>query len=518
MKFKLLNPTVIRTACVTTIAFVMTVTGVRAQYKIDADAELIFNAGSGQLAPYYMSALNHGILSQSKGGLLKAGVFRQMDESKRFSYSFGAQFVTGMTSKADYDRYNVENGWSLNPQKPAAIWLQQLYGDIKYRSLFLSAGVKERGSLLVDNSLSTGDVIESGNARPIAQVRAGFIDYQNIPFTNGWLQITGQIAYGKFFQDNYIKDHFNYSSGNFNLGTLYHYKRCYFRTKPDAPFSATFGGQFACLFGGDTYTYYLGKESRYTSNRKNLKAFWQALIPLNNGIEGWYEGQHLGSWDIRFRYRIRSGAEFSAYVQNLWEDGSGMGKLNGWDGLWGFEYKAAQKSYVSAVVIEYLDFTNQSGPTNYNDHDYPGTNLTGYDITGCDNYYNNGYYNSYTNYGFAIGNPFSKEPIYNLDGSLTFNNNRVRGFHAAVKGNITDNLDYRVMGGYRVSYGTYSSPALTPRRDTSFMAEAIYSVECVKGLKIKGQFALDHGELFGNTTAGCITVAYHGNLSLNFKK
>ena len=49
-----------------------------AQYKLTGEAELIFNAGCHSLAPYYMSALNHGILSQSKGTLLKAGLFRPM--------------------------------------------------------------------------------------------------------------------------------------------------------------------------------------------------------------------------------------------------------------------------------------------------------------------------------------------------------------------------------------------------------------------------------------------------------
>ena len=498
----------------------MTAGNSMAQYKIDGEAELIFNAGSGSFAPYYMTALNHGVLSQSKGALLKAGLFRQMETDHRFSYSFGAQFVTGITSKADYTRYDADKGIVENPQRPPAIWLQQLYGEVKYRSIFLSVGMKERGSVILDNSLTSGDVMHSGNARPIPQVRAGFLDFQNIPFTNGWVQIAGEIAYGKFFQNNYLKNHANYNGSTFNLGTFYHYKYGYIRTKPTKPFWATIGVQFSCLFGGDTYWYYRGKQSGFTKNRENLKSFWQAFFPRANGIEGWYEGQSLGSWDFKFSYRIRSGAVFSAYYQNLWEDGSSMAKLNGFDGLWGIEYQAPTKGIVSGAVIEYIDFTNQSGPCNYNDngYDYPGTDITGYNVTGRDNYYNNGFYNSYANFGFSLGTPFSKEPIYNLDGSLNFNNNRVRGFHAAVKGTITDEIDYRVMGGYRISYGTYASPALTPRNDTSFMIEATYSPAKVKGLKVKGQFALDHGRLYGNLTGACVTVAYSGNFSLNFKK
>ena len=35
----------------------------------------------------------------------------------------------------------------------------------------------------------------------IPGVEAGFLGFQNIPFTNGWVQIGGAISYGRFTDD-----------------------------------------------------------------------------------------------------------------------------------------------------------------------------------------------------------------------------------------------------------------------------------------------------------------------------
>ena len=63
-----------------------------------------------------------------------------------------------------------------------------------------------------------------------------------------------------------------------------------------------------------------------------------------------------------------------------------MAKLNGWDGLWGVEYKSNHKQAINGIVIEYLQTTNMSGPLHGLQNSVVGK--TG----GADNYYNNGYY------------------------------------------------------------------------------------------------------------------------------
>ena len=49
--------------------------------------------------------------------------------------------------------------------------------------IFISAGCRELTDEVVNFELSSGGLVWSGNARPIPQVRAGFIDFVDIPFT-----------------------------------------------------------------------------------------------------------------------------------------------------------------------------------------------------------------------------------------------------------------------------------------------------------------------------------------------
>ena len=61
--------------------------------------------------------------------------------------------------------------------------------------------------------------------------------------------------------------------------------------------------------------------------------------------------------------------------------------------------------------MEWLDFTNESGPIPWEPGDHPGTTLDKW-TSGGDNYYNNDMYGSYANYGMAIATPFLRRPSY----------------------------------------------------------------------------------------------------------
>lgn len=217
-----------------------------ADYPVGYELSLTEGSGSGEFAPYYMSSLRHGRFTQTSTLQLEAAAWKSMDESKRFSYGFGADFIGGYASANDYMRYDVGNeDWFKHSERPSSFWIQQLYGEMKYRSVFLELGVKEHGSAMLNQSLTSGDLVESGNTRPIPQLRVGFIDFQDIPFTNGWLQISGELAYGKMIDDGWWRDHYNYYNYHIAQGQLYNYKRAYFRTKPSKPFSVTLGMQAA---------------------------------------------------------------------------------------------------------------------------------------------------------------------------------------------------------------------------------------------------------------------------------
>jgi len=476
-------------------------------------AGVTFNAGSGDFAPNYIMANNHGTVTQPKGGHVSLAARHLMDTDRRFSWGAGAKMITGIASDTDYERYSSSTQtWSANAQGPANIWLQELYAEIKWRSLFLSAGLKETGSPWLDNSLSSGDMIQSPNARPIPQVRAGFIEFQNIPFTNGWLQIQGELSYGKFTDNNWLKHHYNYYNKFITLGTWYTYKQLFFRTKPTQPFSATIGLQLAGQFGGTADYYIDGKNTRTIEQPVKIKDFWNMLVPTGN--DEYYEGNHIGSWDWAFRYRLRSGDDLRLYGQWIWEDGSGIGKLNGFDGLWGLEWHRPTPGVVSGIVVEYLDLMNQSGPLHFDPADEPNTTLH-HQATGGDNYYNNTYYNGYANYGMSLGSPLLPGPIYNRDGYMAFVDNRVRGFHIGINGSITPAIDYRILGGYRSGYGAGRQPRATSVHATSAMAEAMWRVPLVTGLTVSGRVAFDTGSMVGRNFGVLVGICYTG--ALNFK-
>lgn len=480
-------------------------------YDVDVAADVIGTASRETFAPYYMASNRHGIISQGDNALLRVVAKRKIQLEDRFCYGFGVDFVGGWSNSTDYSRWN-SGEWTAHAEHPAHVWVQQLYGEVKYRGVFLTAGLKERSSALLNQRLSSGDLVESGNSRPIPEVRAGFVDFQNIPFTNGWVQIQGEISYGKLVDNEWVRNHYNYYQQHIAQGALYSYKRCYFRTNPSKPFSATVGMQVGAMFGGDAQWYYDGAMTSERHYSSAIKQFFKMLVPTDGGQE-YYAGSSLGSWDVLLRYNLKNGMTLKGYMQKPWEDGSGIGFLNGFDGLWGLELNTNCRGYVSGVVLEYLDFTNQSGAMHWDPDDNVGTNITNR-AEGADDYYNNHEYNPWAYYGMAIGSPFLQSPIYNTDGALMFKHNRVRGFHAGVQGSLGDNLDYRLLGGYRRSWGSGYQPAIEPKSDTSVMVEASYRLQTVKGMSVKAQVAYDHGSLYGNNFGACVTLSYRGILSL----
>lgn len=481
-------------------------------FGLEYQTSLTLAQSGGNFAPYYMASNRHGTLTQATDVQLRQAFWHPLDTARRWSYAFAVDALGGYSSAVDYQRFNATDGqFFANAQRPAGIWLQQLYAMVKYRGVFLSAGLKEHQSALLDNALTSGDLTEGSNGRPVPQVRVGFIDFQDIPFTRGWVQIQGEISYGKMTDNDWLRNHYNYYDGHINTGALYTYKRCYFRTKPSQPFSATIGMQVAGFFGGTTKYYTQGRLTRTQKLSTSFKQFFKMFIPADDGID-YHSGSTLGSWDLQLRYRLPSGLTLKAYVEKPWEDGSGIGLLNGWDGLWGCEIHLAHAGLISAAVLEYIDFTNQGGPTHWDPDDHPGTTVT-YRAEGADNYYNNFQYNSFANYGMSLGTPFIPSPIYNTDGYLQFANNRVRGFHLGLRG-ACGRVDYRLLGGYRKGWGTPQLPLSQPTHTTSLMAEGTYSVPRWPGLQLQLQLALDHGSMFGNHFGACITASYRGLLKL----
>lgn len=323
------------------------------------------------------------------------------------------------------------------------------------------------------------------------------------------------LFYGKPHDNNWLRDHFNHYNSFITSGRWNNYKRLYLRTNPSQPFSATFGMQAAAQFAGTCVTYRNGEIMSEVKAPLKLRDFYQMIIPRHG--EYFYRGNHLGSWDIALRYRLCNGNEVRAYLQSPWEDGSGIGKMNGFDGLWGLEFRASKPGFITGAVFEYLDFTNQSGPLHWSTGDHPGTTITD-EATGSDSYYNNYFYNGYACYGMSQGTPFIPSPLYNLDGYMRYADTRVRGFHAALRGNISSEVDYRMMISHRTGRGDSYLPRLHKVRDTSIMLEGIYKMQNTPEMDLKCQLAWDHGNMYGNNFGILVTISYKGSFNIGGRR
>lgn len=477
-------------------------------------ASTAVNAGSGDFAPYYIASNSGGIFTHPAGAYELASVWQKTRTDRRFSWGAGISAGVSITDGIDYSHYDAASGsWHENSRRAPYIWIQQLYAEVKFRGVFLTAGMKRNDRSIFDSPTGIGDITYSANSRPVPQVRIGFIDFQDIPFTRGWVQIQGEIAYGKFTDSSWLKDRFSYYDSFVTTGVWMHYKRCYFRTNPEQPFSVTVGMQHAAQFGGDYRGYSDGVLVRSVDSNVGFRDFIDVFIQkrgktgVSDGDRQYYNGNHLGSWDFQARYRFTDGRALTAYFQWPWEDGSGIGKLNGWDGVWALEYTAPAGSKVTSASIVYFDFTNQSGPIHWAPDDHASTGIHD-SATGADDYYNNYFYNGWQNYGMAMGTPMMKSPLYNRDGYLRFTDNRLRGFQAGVAGQALPSLSYRALISYRTSWGTPLIPSAEKHHDTSMLLEAVYSLPRVKGLALSARLSFDAGNLLGNNFGAMLGVEY----------
>ncbi|MCM1337151.1 MAG: capsule assembly Wzi family protein [Candidatus Amulumruptor caecigallinarius] len=481
-----------------------------AEESISYDASVTGGVSSGDFAPYYLASNRFGTITQGDNLQLNLGFARDLNLGKRFDWTYGARAVAGAYSSVRYDVYNTTSeSFDSHAERPASIWLQELWAGVKWRCLYLTGGMRQDGSPWLDESLSSGDLVKSSNARPLPGVDAGFVDFQTFPWTKGWLEVKGSLAFRWFTDNSYLKNRYNYYSYHITLDQAYCYRDVYFRSRASEPFSVMIGAQVASLFAGTTYRYNEGTLESVTHNPSGFKTYMKMFVPHEGGSELYYDGQHLGAWDISARYRFRSGHTLTAYTQWLWEDGSGMGKLNGWDGMWGLKFTAHEPWWIDGAAVEYLDFTNHSGPVHFapqhSDWVFGHTRATG-----ADNYYNNVTYNGYSNYGMAMGGPSFMSPIYNRDGFPAFRQNRFRGFHAAVNGHLHPDLTYSLKVGYRKGYGTPYLPVREPRHLTSAMFGLDWKISRVKGLSASLQAGADRGNMPSRSYGVLIGVKYEG--------
>ena len=159
-----------------TLSFVFTASAKDFNLSYNAEANII--CGGGDYTPFWMMNNTGGVVSdKNNSGYLRLGLFKSVAEDKKFSYSFALEVVGAYRNEAP-------------------IYLQQAYFDAKLSNWSIFAGAREEKSMLWDQELSSGGMINSNNARPIPQIYIGLPKFTLVPFTKGWLSVRGGISYG----------------------------------------------------------------------------------------------------------------------------------------------------------------------------------------------------------------------------------------------------------------------------------------------------------------------------------
>ena len=456
--------------------------------------------GTGAHAPFWHTSNRQGLPSiQNNNCYMRHAALGSISISNGWNFDYGLDLGAGAGLESN-------------------LFVHQLYLDIDFKWLGLSAGMEERWS---DKNprLSSGALTWSGNSKPIPEISAGIPDYVRVPLLGSWFSVKGHIGYGRLTDDTWRKDN---GGGTYADGVLFHSKSLFVRFGDYGrfPLQVTLGLEMNNMFGG--VHYYGGTERSMPSD---AAAYWTALFPFNKiEQQGNEDGDNLGSWHLNLDYTLK-GWHIGAYYEHFYEDHSSMlgieykynaegekdfifyGFRRNWmDGLFGIEVNAPEGiPFFKNAVFEFLNTRGQSGSICHSvAHNTEGMAVIE-EVDGRDGMYNHGVYESYTHHGYAIGNPVLISPVYY--GSDRFRSNRVQMFHLGVDGGITRCIDYRLLATTTQHWGCYGAPLKEVERVTSVMIECSYS----KGGSYDWRFTLSGAMDFDSAVGSGAQVPLLGN-------
>jgi len=504
----------------TTILAVLSTLGATAQQKrplfdsLSYHVEMQTTLSDGDNTPLWLNANRHGLSSlKTANGYLRGAVSRPLerDSLRRWGIGYGLDvaLAAGFTS---------------------TLVVQQAYAEVRWLHGVLTAGSREYPMELKNQQLSTGSQMLGINARPVPQLRLALPEYWKIPGLKGWLAFKGHVAYGMQTDDGWQKD-FTQRANRYTEHTLFHSKAGYLRIGPKN-ITLELGLEMAAQFGGKSYVREAnGNMVAYTADQ-GLKGFAEAFFSGGSDrIDGNYHnssGNTMGSWVARFNMEYSSWG-IALYGDHYFEDHSAMfqvdydgyGSGDNWDRkermrfflydlkdmLLGMELKLKKFPWMSNVVVEYLSTKYQSGPV-YHDH----TKYISDHISGYDDYYNHTLFTGNQHWGMVMGNPLYRSPLYNTDGLIRVENNRLTAWHIGLAGQPCSRLAYRLLATWQRGYGTYTRPFRDPEENVSMLGEVAFRLPHQWALK--GAAAFDSGKIYSRNFGVQLTVVKTGTLKV----
>jgi len=442
---------------------------------IKYDVGFLGMASSGKYAPFWLQSDQYGKISSTpfSAGIL-AGVSKEFGPKKGlFDYRFKANLLL----QTDKD-------------KTTAVF-HEYYVHARFSVFDFIVGAREEVLGNQDSTLSCGGFLFSKNARPMPKVTLGIEHFTAVPFTAGYLEFKGAISHGWFLDNIYTT----------NL--LLHHKYLYGRIGGKLPVHLQYGVDHVAQWGGTVP----GSGKQPT----DFSAFKDIFFGRAGGADATRNdqlnalGNHIISQSMKLDVDI---ADFrvSGYWQNLSEDGPVKliwSTMNKPDGLWGITVRNAKFPFIKGILYEYLNTTDQSGP--YHDKD-------GLVYGGDDNYFNNGIYqNGWTYYSRTIGTPFISSPLYNRDGAVSVENNRVIVHHFGMEGDVSG-YSYKLLSSFSKNYGSYGSPYPAMIRNTSLLLEVNKKIPAWSNIEVGCSVGADFGKLYGKSVGCLFSIRKTGNL------
>jgi len=407
---------------------------------------------------------------------------RKADLSTQIGFS-NVHLFGNDDNKDFYIRYGVD---LYNNDHFKEVFVEQAYFKAGYKQLEFRAGRYEEKIGEMDKDLSSGSLGVSGNALPIPQIGLAFTDYVDVPFTNGWLQIKGQISHGWMGQDQFVKD------------AWLHQKTFYLRVGA-RKLKVGAGIQHYAIWGGHA--------AGLPDIKKN---FWDVFL-VKESNDGTVGGQDLPNRSGDHRGVLEGTIDWDndvtglhLYMQMPFETGQGI-DIRNIDRLLGIAYtNKREDAWLKKVVGEFIytkqmnDFYNKQYRESYYNN---GIYLTGWEyqdrIIGTPLFINR---HRGAEYFPGQVKPFDwNQPWDSVRGrGWNIINNRVIGGHLGFLYTIKDQLSAKTMLTYTQNFGNDQKGLFSPSRSQLYaLQEVSYQLPTIP-LAIKAGVAVDWGELSDN--------------------
>ena len=437
---------------------------------IKYDVSVLGVASTGAYSPFWINSKQYGKISDDPFSTdIMVGVYKNFSQkSSLFDYGF--------TANALLQTDNIHT----------KVYFHELYAKARLSVFDLAVGAREEHLGNQDSTLSCGGLLFSQNARPMPKISVGIEHFTAVPFTFGFLEVKGALVHGWFTDNSNAQNAF------------LHHKYAYFKLGGRLPVHFQYGFDHVAQWGG--FIPSLGQQPT------SLKDYKIIFFGKSGGSDALVTdqinalGNHIISQSMKLEADV-SDFKMSLYWQNVSEDGpikKMWNSMNRFDGLVGFSVRNNNFPFVKAILYEFLNTQNQSGP--FHDQD-------GIVYGGADSYFSNGVYQSgWSYFSRTIGTPFIFNQLRDKDLQT---NNRVLVQHFGIEGNVSG-YQYKAMSSFSKNYGTYYMPLMI--NNVSAILEVKKHFPKLSNVELGCSVGVDIGKLYGNSFGAMFSVRKTGDL------